>query len=164
MYFSPFDVLIRRFWQLRSIIMSAVSISGYYYEIPSISAIRINTQVSITSARPPGLRLSCDGCGFSCSRVPNLLRILPSCGELTPVHVAGVPGCFRAAHGQGSQKGQAGSVDQRLPGCTGTWFTSMKKLKKKKNRHPHGCSQPCRGDICPLPNTKSAFCQMHDCR
>lgn len=36
--------------------------------------------------------------------------------------------------------------------------------KKQKNRHPHGYSQPCRGDICPLPNTKSAFCQMDDYR
>lgn len=143
------------FWRLRVIVMSAVCVSGYYYEIPSLSAIRINTQVNITSAWPPGLHLSRDGCCFSCIRLPNLVCILPSCGGLTSVHVAGVPGCFRPAHGQGSQKGQAGSVDQRLPGCTGTWFASMKK--KIKQAPPTAAHNHVEGISAPSPQHKTCF-------
>lgn len=70
-----------------------------------------------------------------------LFCILPSSGGLTPVQVfnfffltsfsfpAGVPGRLRPTHGQGSQEGQAGSVDQRLHGRAGMSHASIEKTR-----------------------------------
>lgn len=77
--------------------------AGYYYEIPSIGAIRINTQVYDN---------------VPLAHKHDLSSIIFKCNQTTLL--TGVPGCVGQTHGESRQKSKKCAVDQRLRGCTGT--------------------------------------------
>lgn len=116
---------------------------GYFYEIPSIGAIRINTQVCITPKRfkfDLFILVVCSCLGVC--EGPRMTYI----GLLCVVHCClGISRCFEQADGPCRCKTSA--VDQRLPGCSGTTFFN------KRHRNPLKCYM-----------LHCSLCSLHDLR
>lgn len=124
-------------FSLSLFVFSLCRLPGYYFEIRSICAIRINTQVGSSSASDTAdpcslfgmllvvLTLSVETSTSICLHTHSprglMLSVVLNLQLVTYLFVllSGVPGRAGAPHGSGRQRCQAGSVDQCVSGCFG---------------------------------------------
>lgn len=121
---------------------------GYYFEIRSICAIRINTQVGLSGASntadPHWLVLFPPPPPTS-SPLPHTLMLLVV--KLTLVVISsgltGVPWRSGSPNGSGRQWCQTGSVDQCVPGCFGNTADSSTIFLNKNTTKYYYCHYYC---------------------